>query len=208
MFVINMLTHKTGNIIAGSNREYSMMLSYISCICVITIIFTWATRINRAACNVTEHCGYNTYKDGNVCRDCPVGYFGFHCSNKCPPPSYGVHCSQVCKCSPCDHAFGCTLNTKSQETGSTTAVKHKSSPKLQIIKNITNQKTQDSISIVETTTYIPNGRMEVMTTQIPKKDITPVIIIFIGSFICLVLMFEIRREIKLYMEVISETTCA
>lgn len=42
-----MLTHKTGNIIAGSNREYSMMLSYISCICVITIIFTWATRINR-----------------------------------------------------------------------------------------------------------------------------------------------------------------
>lgn len=41
-----------------------------------------------------------------------------------------------------------------------------------------------------------------------KKDITPVIIIFIGSFICFVLMFEIRREIKLYMEVISETSCA
>lgn len=66
----------------------------------------------------------------------------------------------------------------------------------------------DSKSIDETTTYIPNGRMEVTTTQIPKKDITPVIIIFIGSFICLVLMFELRREIKLYMEVISETSCA
>lgn len=68
-------------------------------------------------------------------------------------------------------------------------------------RNVAFFKT-DSKSIDETTTYIPNGRMEVTTTQIPKKDITPVIIIFIGSFICLVLMFEIRREIKLYMEVI------
>lgn len=48
--------------------------------------------------------------------DCPVGYFGFHCSNKCPPPSYGVHCSQVCECLACDHAFGCILNTESQGT--------------------------------------------------------------------------------------------
>lgn len=48
--------------------------------------------------------------------DCPVGYFGFHCSNKCPPPSYGVHCSHVCECLACDHAFGCTLNTESQGT--------------------------------------------------------------------------------------------
>lgn len=54
------------------------------------------------------------------------------------------------------------------------------------------------------------------TTQIPKKDITPkkdktpekIIIIFIGSSICLVLMFEIRREIYLYMEVNSEASCA
>uniref|UniRef100_A0A8W8LTU3 TNFR-Cys domain-containing protein n=1 Tax=Magallana gigas TaxID=29159 RepID=A0A8W8LTU3_MAGGI len=135
--------------------------------------------------------------------DCPVGYFGVNCSDKCTPPSYGVHCSQVCECSPCDHAFGCILNTESQETEPTTAVKHKSSLKLHIVKDITNQKTQD-----ETTTYIPNGRMEVTPTQIPKKDITPVIIIFIGSFICLVLVFELRREIKLYMEVISETSCA
>lgn len=70
----------------------------------------------------------------------------------------------------------------------------------------------------ETTTYIP----EVTTTQIPKKDITPemtqtpkrdttpekIIIILIGSSICLVLMFEIRREIYLYMEVNSEASCA
>lgn len=54
------------------------------------------------------------------------------------------------------------------------------------------------------------------TTQIPKKDITPkkdktpekIIIILIGSSICLVLMFEIRREIYLYMEVNSEASCA
>lgn len=65
------------------------------------------------------------------------------------------------------------------------------------------------IFIVETTTYIPPKRLEV-TPQTPKRDITPemIIIIFIGSLICLVLMFEIRREIYLYMEVNSEASCA
>lgn len=65
------------------------------------------------------------------------------------------------------------------------------------------------IFIVETTTYTPKERIEV-TKPIPERAMKPemIIIIFIGSFISLVLMFEIRRETYLYMEVISETSYA
>lgn len=65
------------------------------------------------------------------------------------------------------------------------------------------------IFIVETTTYIPPKRLEV-TPQTPKRDITPemIIIIFIGSLICLVLMFEIPREINLFMESILVSSWA
>lgn len=66
------------------------------------------------------------------------------------------------------------------------------------------------IFVVETTTQIPKKDITPEMTQTPKRDTTPekIIIILIGSSICLVLMFEIRREIYLYMEVNSEASCA
>ncbi|XP_034308401.2 uncharacterized protein [Magallana gigas] len=185
--------------------------------CISTVIFIWATRINRVANDDTGGCTYNTFKDGDECKDCPAGYFGHNCSDMCTEPSYGIQCGQKCNCSACHHIFGCNLTTEIPEIRTST-VKHKQSNELQSAENTTHQRLQDiskkggisvsqtSHDIVENTTYTSKEKIEV-TTQIA---ITPekIIIILIGSFICLVLMFEIRRETYLYMEVISETSCA
>eukprot|EP00105_Crassostrea_gigas_P043008 XP_019927156.1 PREDICTED: multiple epidermal growth factor-like domains protein 10 [Crassostrea gigas] len=61
---------------------------------------------------VTKHCLYGQYKDGEVCKECPAGYTGVNCSQKCTPPSYGVLCSENCTCSYCHHEVGCMSNPK------------------------------------------------------------------------------------------------
>nr|XP_034305636.1 multiple epidermal growth factor-like domains protein 10 [Crassostrea gigas] len=52
-------------------------------------------------------CLYNQYKDGNICKECPAGYFGYNCSMECDFPNYGIACSKICNCSSCHHALGC-----------------------------------------------------------------------------------------------------
>uniref|UniRef100_A0A8W8LXB8 Reverse transcriptase domain-containing protein n=1 Tax=Magallana gigas TaxID=29159 RepID=A0A8W8LXB8_MAGGI len=61
---------------------------------------------------VTKHCLYGQYKDGEVCKVCPAGYTGVNCSQKCTPPSYGFFCSKTCYCSYCHHEVGCMPTTE------------------------------------------------------------------------------------------------
>ncbi|XP_052680082.1 uncharacterized protein LOC128160794 [Crassostrea angulata] len=119
------------------------MIIIFLCRCISTIIFIWATRINRVANIDTGGCPYNKLKDGDECKDCPAGYFGLNCSDMCTQPSYGFLCNQVCNCSACHHIFGCNLTTEIPEIRTST-VKHKQSNELQSAENTTHQKLQES----------------------------------------------------------------
>lgn len=46
--------------------------------------------------------------------DCPLGYFGYNCSQTCLPPHYGNFCTQKCEhdCQECHHRDGCTPRNK------------------------------------------------------------------------------------------------
>ncbi|XP_052679505.1 multiple epidermal growth factor-like domains protein 10 [Crassostrea angulata] len=58
----------------------------------------------------TKDCLVNYFKVEDKCKECPIGYFGYNCSQKCTPPTYGVLCSKECiNCSPCHHEVGCNL---------------------------------------------------------------------------------------------------
>lgn len=125
-----------------------------------------------------------------MCRDCPIGYFGDNCSDICTPPSFGLFCAQKCSCLECHHIFGCNFTTDSPEAGHTSA-EHTTSPEQQIVKN-----TKKRNILVETTTYTLEDRIE-ETTRFPKRDIIPEVIVIVsfGSFISLLLMYEICREL-------------
>uniref|UniRef100_A0A8W8LT94 Uncharacterized protein n=1 Tax=Magallana gigas TaxID=29159 RepID=A0A8W8LT94_MAGGI len=58
-----------------------------------------------------EDCIFNSYKEGDVCKDCPAGYFGKNCTEKCKPPTFGFLCLQSCDCPVCHHVVGCVSTT-------------------------------------------------------------------------------------------------
>lgn len=41
---------------------------------------------------------------------CPIGFFGYNCTQPCRFPSFGEKCQSGCNCSwdLCDHITGCT----------------------------------------------------------------------------------------------------
>lgn len=55
----------------------------------------------------SEECCVNYYKEGDICKECPAGYYGDYCSEICRYPVYGSLCSKTCTCSPCHHIYGC-----------------------------------------------------------------------------------------------------
>ncbi|XP_062604791.1 multiple epidermal growth factor-like domains protein 10 [Saccostrea cucullata] len=65
-----------------------------------------------------EDCNTNYYKVGDVCEDCPPGYFGLKCMLRCPPPLYGKLCGKICDCEPneCNPTYGCPDEDKGVNT--------------------------------------------------------------------------------------------
>ncbi|XP_078339484.1 uncharacterized protein LOC111108071 [Crassostrea virginica] len=59
----------------------------------------------------TKTCISNYYVNGDVCTECPAGYYGVNCSFPCPPTTYGSNCAEQCSCSStsCHHVYGCKV---------------------------------------------------------------------------------------------------
>nr|XP_022296796.1 cell death abnormality protein 1-like isoform X1 [Crassostrea virginica] len=59
--------------------------------------------------NGTKECFPNYYLNGDICTECPLGYYDVNCSLPCPPPTYGRCCAEHCSCSSasCHHVYGC-----------------------------------------------------------------------------------------------------
>lgn len=82
------------------------------CRLIFIMVAVCTTRTQKTDNNFHKDCAYNEYLEGKKCKVCPVGYFGYGCSNKCSKPSYGLVCSQECDCEECHHIFGCILTTE------------------------------------------------------------------------------------------------
>ncbi|XP_078341586.1 uncharacterized protein LOC144627738 isoform X2 [Crassostrea virginica] len=86
--------------------------------CLLAIVFTNirgsslpSTLKPRFEKNGTMTCVSNYYLNGDVCTECPAGYYRFNCSSPCPPTTYGSNCAEQCSCSSasCHHVFGCNV---------------------------------------------------------------------------------------------------
>nr|XP_034329656.1 uncharacterized protein LOC117690233 [Crassostrea gigas] len=98
-------------------------------------------RFQQVYNDVSGDCNYNQFMDGNVCKKCPVGYFGRNCSYKCYPPHYGYLCVLNCasSCKTCHFMFGCTITTETKEIRSSRINKHMTSgsPVSHVVNSIT-----------------------------------------------------------------------
>ncbi|XP_052677353.1 uncharacterized protein LOC128158524 [Crassostrea angulata] len=132
---------------------------------VIPLLMT--LHLNDCIKGALAKCATNYYKDGNVCRECPAGYYGDNCTVVCPPSSYGTLCLHKCDCLPCHHVYGCSSTPLTEET---TSNDYETRKKIE-------DKKQASGNILTT-----SGRS---------------IIISIGSVLCFMLILVIIRELWL-----------
>uniref|UniRef100_A0A8W8LWG7 Uncharacterized protein n=1 Tax=Magallana gigas TaxID=29159 RepID=A0A8W8LWG7_MAGGI len=77
---------------------------------------------NKTRTKPNGDCIFNSYKDGDLCRDCPTGYYGTNCTDKCKHPTFGRLCSETCDCSVCHHILGCISTAVNIADASTTAL--------------------------------------------------------------------------------------
>nr|XP_022302681.1 protein draper-like [Crassostrea virginica] len=86
--------------------------------CLLAIIFTNirgsslpSTLKPRFEEDGTKTCLSNYQLNGDVCTECPAGYYDVNCSVPCPPPTYGSNCAEQCSCSSisCHHVYGCNV---------------------------------------------------------------------------------------------------
>lgn len=137
----------------------------------------------RALADDTSPCLTNHYKDGNDCKECPVGYFGDNCTNICPSSYFGRLCVHECECSPCHYIYGC--------------VKHVADTTELSNSYETTDETTGTNEMPETTIY------EAKTEDKPNRsNQTPgnmkitdtILVISVGSLLCAMLIFVIIRE--------------
>eukprot|EP00105_Crassostrea_gigas_P017920 XP_011435873.1 PREDICTED: uncharacterized protein LOC105334206 isoform X2 [Crassostrea gigas] len=69
--------------------------------------------------NAKEKCQEDCHwiEINNTCIDCPLGFYGRHCSSQCRYPNFGKHCQQDCShCEKevCNASFGCLTKDKEE----------------------------------------------------------------------------------------------
>nr|XP_022296797.1 multiple epidermal growth factor-like domains protein 6 isoform X2 [Crassostrea virginica] len=86
--------------------------------CLLAIVFTHiqgrsmpSTHKPILAKDGTKECFPYYYLNGDICTECPPGYYDDDCSLPCPPPTYGRNCAEQCSCSSasCHHVYGCNV---------------------------------------------------------------------------------------------------
>lgn len=133
---------------------------------------TCTTRIQQVDTDVSGDCIYNKFMDGNVCKECSVGYFGRNCSYKCSPPHYGYLCGLKCApyCKTCHYMFGCTITTETKDIRSSRIIKHMTSglPVSHAVNSITSITSRNIISSSSIKTFTMKYKQVADLTEIPN----------------------------------------
>ncbi|XP_052677351.1 uncharacterized protein LOC128158523 [Crassostrea angulata] len=152
--------------------------------------------IKRALAGEHHKCSINYYQDGDVCTECPAGYYGVNCIQICPPLYYGILCLQKCDCSTCHHVHGCisTTQTPVEMLGTTshecaTKDEIKETTKTQELTSIKNK----NIDKIQCTNHTPE----------PKTNFGRNVVIFVGSAFSFLLILAILRDICLWFRFFS-----
>ncbi|XP_052677345.1 protein draper-like [Crassostrea angulata] len=149
---------------------------------------------NRTISDIPLECSTNYYKDGNECKECPVGYYNDNCSDICPLSYYGPRCAQKCDCLPCHHVYGCSSSPFIEETASdyiSTRDKIEDKTKASGNKLTTSEAASDYITKWDKIEDKKQASGNKLTTS------GRIIIISIGSVLCFILMLVIIRELWL-----------
>ncbi|XP_056000571.1 uncharacterized protein LOC125660398 [Ostrea edulis] len=158
----------------------NLISAYIWCTTFLLIRVTGVgSCIGRINVDGSPECCDNFYNVGNVCRECPPGYYGNSCSRPCPPPLYGMKCNMRCgNCSKCSHIYGCDEIT---ETGTNT-MDYFISP-------------ESTAKVTEDVTTEGNGNE---TSKFHLNVILTSIVITSGTLIFLVIILIVIAEICRY----------
>ncbi|XP_056001708.1 multiple epidermal growth factor-like domains protein 10 [Ostrea edulis] len=78
------------------NGMMNLIFAYVWCTTFLLTRVTGAVSCSKGI-NVdgSPECCENYYNVGNVCRECPPGYYGNSCSSPCPTPLYGMGCNMA-----------------------------------------------------------------------------------------------------------------
>uniref|UniRef100_A0A8W8M017 Uncharacterized protein n=1 Tax=Magallana gigas TaxID=29159 RepID=A0A8W8M017_MAGGI len=164
-------------------------------------------------------CWYNSYKDGDVCRDCPAGYYGNNCTDKCKHPTFGLLCLETCDCPVCNHIVGCISTVVNKDffpENKTTKRPEKMTNARLMTREIiisTEQPNEDClyngykdgdicrgcISTTENTDFVPENKETKRPGEMTNStQIIKLIIITTGSVITVVLLFFILFTMRIY----------
>ncbi|XP_062595822.1 uncharacterized protein LOC134257196 [Saccostrea cucullata] len=160
-------------------------------------------------------CCLNFYRDGDVCKECPPGYFGFNCSHPCPEQSYGHLCSLKCtNCTTCNHVYGCAPATEhiksdvSKKGSCSTrpvAVISSSMPLINTSDVLVN-KSSIMVSIFgDKTENESSSLVSLNDNNTPPRFYLAIIIYTTGSLISFVVVLIIMREIRNICQMSSPT---
>ncbi|XP_062595823.1 uncharacterized protein LOC134257198 [Saccostrea cucullata] len=137
------------------------------------------------------YCCHNYFRDGNVCRECPPGYFGFNCSQICPELSYGHLCRLKCSnCTNCNHIYGCTQSTEYIKLDVSRKRSSSTRPANAIMSSMPSIDISDVLEKENSSVISLNGN------KTPPEFHLRIIIYTTGSLISFVLILIIVREIS------------
>ncbi|XP_062595825.1 uncharacterized protein LOC134257200 [Saccostrea cucullata] len=152
---------------------------------------------NQLNVNRSGECCYNSYRDGNNCKECPPGYFGFNRSQICPEQTYGTLCSQHCSnCKICNHVYGCTLTTEHIKSGVSRKRSSSTRPATAIMASMSSKNSSDMFEIESSNLIYLN------TNKTLTKSNLAIIIYTTGSFISFIILLIIVREIRNFCKIL------